>query len=81
MQSMLQTYGYVISSRGRQQVTISEVQDHLNMPPYPATDKNGILHFIHTKSNLEGIDESGIQAIFREQMSNVCLIYTIHIHS
>ena len=51
-----------------------EVQEHLLLPEYPATDDNGVLHIIHASNNpFQDMpsNSTGINEIFTQLMSAV----------
>jgi hypothetical protein len=53
VQDLVTTQGAIVSSNGQRKITVSEIQEHLIMPEYPATANEGILHFIHSKNPLQ----------------------------
>src|SRR6267378_1276029 len=53
IQTEIGEHGAIISSNGKNKVTITEVQEHLMMPDYPETSNEGVLHFIHSKNPID----------------------------
>ena len=72
IQSITQSNGLLVSTNGRHQITVSEVQDHFMIPEYPDTSEDGILHFIHTQSAFDSNDKKSIEKMVAEHMSKVC---------
>lgn len=73
-QTDVSTDGTLISTNRRDTVTAYEVQEHLLIPEYPATDDNGVLHIIHASTNpFQDMpsDSGGINEIFTQLMSAV----------
>jgi hypothetical protein len=67
VQNLVTAQGAIISSNGRRKITVSEIQEHLIMPEYPATANEGILHFIHSKNPIQS--QSGeLQAILDKEI-------------
>ena len=75
LQDMIREQGAIISSNGRSQIAVREVADHLTIPDYPETTRDGILHFIHSRNPIEATDESSIRKTFIKQASNVSSAY------
>ena len=58
-QTGIETDGTQVSISSRDAVVAYEVQEHLILPEYPDTDKNGILHIIHASKNpLENVEDT-----------------------
>ena len=77
IQAAIEKDGVVIASNGKKKVIISEVQDHLDVPEYPITDKNGVLHFIHIKTQIDRETSIGTQwDLIGRHMSKVFRAYT-----
>lgn len=82
-QDLIEQFGAVVSSNGRNKVKIEEVQDHLLIPEYPHTSVEGILHFIHlARSPLptpgsENVTKE-IFEMFTQLTSEVSSLYLLH---
>ena len=75
---MVAEQGVVVSLNGRKKVVVSEIQDHFDIPEYPMTQVDGILHFIHLKSIFDRTNLLSVRPIFSQYISKVCIIYTKH---
>jgi len=69
---MVQATGVLVSRSSNYHVTVKEVQDHLDIPEYPDTSPDGVLHFIHIKSKFNREDRQSIASLFERYMSKVC---------
>lgn len=76
---MLKEYGAVINSSNKYKVVVSEVEDHIDIPEYPSTNKNGILHFIHTTSELGDGSKKTLDELINRYMSKVSCAYAGHV--
>ena len=72
-QSTLRDYGALVSSNGKHQVVVQEAIDHIVMPEYPATRKEGIAHFIYKATPLLSIDadKKTVREVIKQYMSKV----------
>jgi hypothetical protein len=73
----IKTDGTQVSISSRDAVIAYEIQEHLILPEYPDTDKNGILHIIHASKNpLENVEDTvtAVNQATSQLMSSVCLI-------
>jgi hypothetical protein len=84
--SEIKDYGLIISTNNKYKIAINEVEEHILMPPYPATKDSesledpGILHFIHCSNPIsKDTDLEKINKIFTREMSRVC--YSLQIPS
>jgi hypothetical protein len=76
-QTGIETDGTQVSVSSRDAVIAYEVQEHLILPEYPDTDKNGILHIIHASKNpLENVEDTvtAVNQATSQLMSSVCSI-------
>ena len=78
-QDLIQEYGAVVSTNGRSRISVTESFDHLDVPAYPKTSADGVIHFVHFASPLIGTDASKAEAkgMISKHMSKVCITYTL----
>lgn len=72
----------IVSSSSRASVEAETIQEHVTIPEYPATSRNGVLHIIHLgKSPLPEDSENPtlLHNTTTDLMSNVSLRYEDHI--
>jgi len=72
-QSTLRDYGALVSSNGKHRVVVQEAIDHIVMPEYPVTRKEGIVHFIYKATPLLSIDadKKTVHEVIKQYMSKV----------
>lgn len=78
------TRGVLIASNGARRVTARAVHDHLYaVPDYPATSKDGIVHFVHFEKPLikEDDDKDTVLKQMHRLMSRVCATYVNALHA
>jgi hypothetical protein len=77
MQDMIQQYRAIISSNRRSRVIVTSVFDHLDIPPYPKTSANRIIHFVSLQGLLLNDNASLLEAraFIAKHMSKVCYAY------
>jgi hypothetical protein len=78
VQDQLRDFGCTLCSNGRSKVSINEVFDHLDIPYYPKTSLEGVVHFVHFSNPLlmNNTLTSKVYKIAKEQMSKVYRAYT-----
>ena len=69
-QSTLRDYGALVSSNGKHQVVVQEAIDHIIIPEYLATRKEGIAYFIYKATPLLSIDIDKKQ--YARLLSSIC---------
>ncbi|KAL2038070.1 hypothetical protein N7G274_009290 [Stereocaulon virgatum] len=68
---MVAEQGLVVSLNGRKEVVVSEIQDHFDIPEYPMTQVDGILHFVHLKSTFKRTNPLSIRPILSQYISKI----------
>ncbi|KAJ5900210.1 uncharacterized protein N7473_004280 [Penicillium subrubescens] len=58
-QTGIEIDGVKVSGSSRDTVIANEIQEHLILPEYPDTDKDGVLHIIHASKNpLQNLEDT-----------------------
>lgn len=73
--------GFILSSNGRHMISANEAIDHFDMPFYPKTSIEGVVHFISYSSPLIQEDSTldQVYKVAKAEISKACVQHMLHI--